>query len=205
MSNQIALTMLERTPRLQALFGGGADPAWLADIEAGNCRPEPRIPFPDPVRVDNNAAILSSGLEALRRLHLWAGLYMNRAEARGIPSDAPWSGQDAMATLIEASDHLATALNDGGDDSAIDAASRAVHDAIDEAKYAAMADAEASGRRGTPEYDHAIEVDESPLLSTLRGFNVIEAIRREARDGLCSPLQARADAANEFAFGWLAL
>ena len=50
-----------------------------------------------------------------------------------------------------------------------------------------------------------VEVDESPLLSTLRGFNVIEAIRREARDGLCSPLQARADAANEFAFGWLAL
>ena len=199
MSNQIALTMLERSRGLRSIFCPPADSAWL-NTPASERGPEPRIPFPDPV--DDSAAILSYGLEALRRLHLWVGLYVDRADARGIPSDAPWRGQDAMAELIEAADHLAGSL-DGGDD-AIDAASRAVHDAIDEAKYAAMADAEASGRRGTPEYDQAIEVDESPLLSILRGFNVIESIRREARDGLRSPPQARADAADEFAFGWLA-
>ena len=61
-----------------------------------------------------------------------------------------------------------------------------------------------SGRRGTPEYDQAIEVEESPLLSILRGFRVIEVIRREARDGLRSLQEARANAAEEFVFGWLA-
>ena len=198
-----ALAILERSPRLRSIFCPPGDSAWL-NTPASERGPEPRIPFPDPVPVDNNAAILSYGREALRRLHWWAGLCMDRADARGLTSDAPWSGQDAMAELIEAADHLATALNDGGDDAAIDAASRAVCEAIDGAKDAALGDAEASGRRGTPEYDHAFEVDESPMLSILRGFNVIESIRREARDGLRSPLQARADAADEFAFGWLA-
>ena len=204
MTMQDALAVLESSPQLQALFGGGANSAWVADIEAGNRRPEPPIRFATLAPETPEQAILSYGREALRRLHWWAGLCMDRADARGLTSDAPWSGQDAMAEIIEAADHLAAALNDGGDDTAIDAASRAVCEAIDGAKDAALGDAEASGRRGTPEYDQAIEVDESPLLSILRGFNVIESIRREARDGLRSPLQARADAADEFAFGWLA-
>ena len=204
MTMQDALAALESSPQLQALFGGGADPAWL-NTTASERGPEPAIRFATLATPETpEQAILSYGREALRRLHWWAGLCMDRADARGLTSDAPWSGQDAMAELIEASDHLATALNDGGDDAAIDAASRAVCEAIDGAKDAALGDAEASGRRGTPEYDHAFEVDESPMLSILRGFNVIESIRREARDGLRSPLQARADAADEFAFGWLA-
>ena len=107
MSMLRALSVLERIPRLRALFCPPCDPAWLADVAAGNRRPEPRIPFPDPVPVDDTAAILAYGREALRRLHWWAGLYMDRADARGIPSDAPWRGQDAMAEVIEASDHLA--------------------------------------------------------------------------------------------------
>ncbi len=204
-----ALTMLAGLPHLHPLFCAAADPGWIAALETAHASGQPAPPEP-PMQLapaaappDAMARLAGYGAEALRRLTSWCGWHCDRGEARGVPAVAPFKGLAALYSLYERIDDLGAAF-DGGDDAAISLASLAVHAAIAEAKSAASDDGARTGLRGTAAHDQCAEVDQGPMLSILRGFDAIEALRRAVRDGDMDGPEAVGHAADLFAFGFLA-
>lgn len=203
-----ALAMLDFSPKLRAIFCA-ADLDWIAALETAHASgqaapPEPPLQWaPDAPPPDAIARLAGYGAEALRRLTSWCGWHCDRGEARRIPATAPFEGLPAMYALYECADDLGAAF-DGDDDAAISLASLAVHAAIAEAKSAASDDAARTGLRGTSAHDQSAEVDQGPLLSILRGFDAIEALRRAVRDGGMDGPEAVGHAADLFVFGFLA-
>lgn len=196
------LRILDRSAVCQKFFGGGADPKWITSIKEGELpKPEPRIAFSIPDQTDDLGHLKGYQIEVIRRLHWWAGFYMDRAETREIGSSAPCRGQGALGDLIEVIDGLAEAID--SDTAAIDAARLAAYAAIDAAKDAANIDAARSGKYGSNESNQATELNESPMQSLLLGFDCIEELRRQALRGDISTSEARTLAAEQFISGWI--
>jgi len=140
----------------------------LADIEATEAKPATTI-------ADWHDEVLDRAEKAVV-------FHLDRAEARGLDSDALDSLLTAIAALSDAS---------GDTDEAIEAAMSAANAALSAAKCAAEnAAAPGAGR------DQCAEVDQGDCRQLLRAWSSLEQTRRWLRDGWISPAAAADDVAS---------
>ena len=193
MTIQIALTMLESSPRLQALFGGGADSAWIADIEAGNCRPEPSIRFATLAPETPERAISLYMVEALRRAEAWCMWHYDRAALRGLDDGMVAMGRTGglVGSLRRATEARGVRL---GLTWVALAAYRAAFDSADRVHTA--------NGFSAVSMDHLIEVRTSHL-STLLNWTVLRIADSvwQLSKGYMTGVEAQIYAAETLAFG----
>jgi hypothetical protein len=94
MSMRDARALLDRSPRLQALFGGGADPAWL-NTPASERGPEPSIPVAELVPETPEQALGRYMIEALCRAEAWCMWHYDRAARRRLDDGMVTMGRTA--------------------------------------------------------------------------------------------------------------
>jgi hypothetical protein len=92
MTTKLLAQFAAASPRVQQMFGGGADPEWLAAVESwldGGPPPPPEPPIklpPEPAPLTAEQRLARYMAEALRRAECWALWHADRAESRGLVS-----------------------------------------------------------------------------------------------------------------------
>jgi hypothetical protein len=82
------LDLMESDPALQRAFGGGADPRWIEELEAGRVWPEPPITNVAVEGPTPEHRISGCAVEGLQRANAWALWHSRRAEQRGLVNGA---------------------------------------------------------------------------------------------------------------------
>jgi hypothetical protein len=158
--------------------------------------------IPPYVAPTDDALTTSYGADVLQRLIDWTNWHTSRGEARGLLMGKGWCGLDALAGLYGALADLYDTWDDAG-------AGEWLANAITEAREAlrdAIAGANADTRRDVVDgdgacFDQVLEVEGSRSLWPLFwAFEHIADVRGEARAGVVSSPEARADASHVLAY-----
>ena len=94
MTMRDALAIFDQSPRIQGLFGGGADSAWL-NTPASERGHEPPIRFATLAPETPEQAIGRCMAEALRRAEAWCMWHYDRAALRGLDDGMVTMGRTA--------------------------------------------------------------------------------------------------------------